>query len=635
MPASKQTKLPANYEIAEPEARGVFPMYPSAEQAKMFAVAPRAVKPGGIEKRAVWIVHGMGQQIPFETVDSLTEGLMSAAKLPTGQTAFAPKARSIRVGDQVLQRVELQVAGESGKTYELHLYEAYWAPLTEGVANLRDVTSFLLNGALRGILNSFKRFQRAIFGEVWCYEVTWHTPVYISAILLILAALAVMNVVIVAATAAQLELFSIQLPIGVEQWNMLAALGSAISAVAIALGAVLFLAEMCKSPQLSSARRLWLGFVSWTGIILTACAIMAGAALFALIAAEDRIRGWVSPPPSVDPPAIVVASAKSIWHWLLRDCGASLQGASTLLIFAVLAVIAVALFVRGWKRSNRAKRTDFANSGILVVLLGVAFLIQIAAMVSPFAPGLRDRWGIDLNPWVSSSWWVWPFLAIVGAQVRLVLIEYVGDVAIYITPNKADRFSETRDKIKNTARQSASAVYLAMNHDGSDFEYEHVAVIGHSLGSVIAYDTLNRLINDDRLSQNKLRIAGRTCLFETFGSPLNKIAFLFTIQGKDSFQIREQLAEVVQPMIMNYGYRPFPWINVRSGNDIISGEVYLYDVDGKNSTDCAAGKQVPSPAGAHLAVDVIDKDAAVALAAHVDYWKNKTVWEQLCKYVAP
>jgi len=30
------------------------------------------------EKRAVWIVHGMGQQIPFETLDGLTNGLMDA-----------------------------------------------------------------------------------------------------------------------------------------------------------------------------------------------------------------------------------------------------------------------------------------------------------------------------------------------------------------------------------------------------------------------------------------------------------------------------------------------------------------------------------------------------------------------------
>src|SRR6202050_4304205 len=215
--------IPPNYEIAEPLASGMFSPQSAPLEQPGFTKAPR-VRKDEIEKRAVWIVHGMGQQIPVESLDSFTEGVMSVASPPAGHDAFSPKARSVRVGDQVLQRVELQVAGESGKTYELHLYEAYWAPLTEGVANLRDVTSFLLNGALRGILNSFKRFQRAIFGEVWCYEVTWHTPVYISAILLILAALAVMNVVIVAVTATQLELFSIQLPIGVEQWNMLAAL---------------------------------------------------------------------------------------------------------------------------------------------------------------------------------------------------------------------------------------------------------------------------------------------------------------------------------------------------------------------------------------------------------------------------
>jgi hypothetical protein len=634
MPKPRPAIAP-NYEIAEPLASGMFsPQSPPKEQAAL-TKAPRARK-DEIEKRAVWIVHGMGQQIPFETLDSLTEGVMSVASPPAGQNAFSPKARSIRVGDQVLQRVELQVAGASGETYELHLYEAYWAPLTEGVAKLKDVTGFLLNGALRGVLNSVKKFQRAIFGKVWCYRISWHTPVYISAVLLVLAALAAMNAVILAASATQLEVFSLNLPIGTEQWRMLAALGSAISAVAISLGAVLFVAELCKSPQPSSFRRLALGFLSWAGTILTAAAIVAGGALFLLVAAEDRIRDWVSPAPPSDPPAFAVTSAKDIWHWLSRTCGPSLQRDSTLLILACFAVIAAALCARGWKRSNRSHRADFSGSVLLTVLLGAAFVVHIVAIASPFAAGLRE-WVASLVPqaWLASSWWVWPFLIFVSAQVRWFLIEYVGDVAIYITPNKVDRFAEVRDKIKDIALQSAAAVYLAMNEDGSDFAYQQVAVIGHSLGSVIAYDTLNRLINDDRLAQDKLKIAKRTCLFETFGSPLNKIAFLFTIQGTDSFQIREQLAEVVQPMIMNYSYRQFPWVNVRSRNDIISGEVYLYDVDPGFSTDCSSGQPVSAPAGAHPAVDLIDKDAAVALTAHVDYWKNQTVWRQLLGHIAP
>src|SRR5579862_8238187 len=129
-----------------------FPTLLSEQQA---APAPEAktFAPAETEKRAVWIVHGMGQQIPFATLDSLTEGILSVAALPAGATAFAPVACSIRVGDEVLQRVELKVRSKDNKKdIELHLYEAYWAPLTEGVAKLSDVVGFLVNGALRGIL---------------------------------------------------------------------------------------------------------------------------------------------------------------------------------------------------------------------------------------------------------------------------------------------------------------------------------------------------------------------------------------------------------------------------------------------------------------------------------------------------
>ena len=43
------------------------------------------------EKRAVWVVHGMGQQIPFETLDSLANGLLDV--LPNLQVK--PRLRTI------------------------------------------------------------------------------------------------------------------------------------------------------------------------------------------------------------------------------------------------------------------------------------------------------------------------------------------------------------------------------------------------------------------------------------------------------------------------------------------------------------------------------------------------------------
>jgi hypothetical protein len=152
-------------------------------------------------------------------------------------------------------------------------------------------------------------------------------------------------------------------------------------------------------------------------------------------------------------------------------------------------------------------------------------------------------------------------------------------------------------------------------------------VAGHSLGSVIAYDTLNRLMLDDWLSKNNLGIANRTNSLVTFGSPLNKTAFFFTIQGKDTLRIRERLAATVQPMIESYHkFRKFRWINVYSRNDIISGKLEFYDL-----VNMQTPKEVP-PQAVH---NVVDKDASVPLLAHVDYWKNPTVWNALMQEIAP
>jgi len=102
------------------------------------------------EKRAVWIVHGMGEQIPFETVDTLTRGVIDAVK--PGHLTRKPRLRTVNIGGQVIQRVELDIQGaqtdrhKPAEQYELHLYESYWAPKTEGVAKLTDVMSFFVAG---------------------------------------------------------------------------------------------------------------------------------------------------------------------------------------------------------------------------------------------------------------------------------------------------------------------------------------------------------------------------------------------------------------------------------------------------------------------------------------------------------
>ena len=89
----------------------------------------------------------------------------------------------------------------------MNLYESYWAPKTEGVAKLTDVVGFLWDGGSRGLLNSMKKFKRAMFGGMAKFSVPWRTPFWLCLALLVLAALTVINAVILMSAAAQSGLF--------------------------------------------------------------------------------------------------------------------------------------------------------------------------------------------------------------------------------------------------------------------------------------------------------------------------------------------------------------------------------------------------------------------------------------------
>jgi hypothetical protein len=147
-------------------------------------------------------------------------------------------------------------------------------------------------------------------------------------------------------------------------------------------------------------------------------------------------------------------------------------------------------------------------------------------------------------------------------------------------------------------------------------------MVGHSLGSVIAYDTLNRLIQEDESAPGvpptplpRLNVVARTPLFLTFGSPLDKTAFIFGIAGKKTTEAREALAASVQPMICDYQFRPRRWVNIYSSWDLVSGSLGFYDPPG--SVDSRRIENVRDPL------------ATTLLAAHLEYWTNPLLFEIL------
>jgi hypothetical protein len=563
------------------------------------------------KKHAVWIVHGMGQQIPFETVDSLTLGLQSVIPGPP----IVPRLRAVKFGDQVVQRVELDVKDPDGGPCELHLYEAYWAPVTEGVAKLTDVISFFWDGGSRGLLNAFKNFQRAMFGGVAEFTIHKRAIAEIITVLLTLFSLIVINAVVVAAGSSKTEIPILGgLKIG-DHWPQITALASAMSAIALTFGVILFLAENSKPADLSAWKKYLLAFGGWIGFAGTLLVINGSAALMLGV---TRVTWIVS---------------------YLHSFDASIvQGVSTLLILTAGLLVAVAMF---WRAILRSLGQLQRGNGFLVFLFMLSLLLHLIALPTFWIFG----WGAFAVPgflaglvhFLSSPVWVWPFLIVLSANVRTIMVEYPGDVAIYISPNKLDRFDKVRKEIKKIALDSVSGIYNAPNDDGSGFEYEKIAIVGHSLGSVIAYDTLNKLLTDDTLAGSPLDVAGRTCILETFGSPLDKIAFFFTIQGKNTFHVREQLAAVVQPLIQSYvDYRKFPWVNIYSNSDIVSGDLFLFDLPPNDRPKDPEIKQLTAQsAPINFVENIKDPNAVVPLAAHVDYWKNKLVWQKLYAAIKP
>jgi len=212
--------------------------------------------------------------------------------------------------------------------------------------------------------------------------------------------------------------------------------------------------------------------------------------------------------------------------------------------------------------------------------------------------------------------WVWIALLAVSWAIRGIMIQFPGDVAAYVSTHTLDRFQEIRTKIKDAVTKVARAIY-------SVDEYEGVVWVGHSLGSVVVYDALNAVIMDDQLpgkeddeaSKNGPGVVARTKLLLTFGSPLDKIAFIFGAQLADA-KTRDALAASFQPLILDYDkFRNIPWVNIWSPADIISGHLDFFDD--------------PRQAGNRKVENVIDEQATTPLMAHVEYWKNDLLFERM------
>jgi hypothetical protein len=307
-------------------------------------------------------------------------------------------------------------------------------------------------------------------------------------------------------------------------------------------------------------------------------------------------------------------------------------GLTFLALICVLLFLALQVGIIGYVALELAQQYRSILSQPLPTVAANGFLHAWFKWLAPLFPGhevLLHFDHLDRAWWSALGYLVLWFVSIAEAfAARYFIVEYAGDVAAYISPYKASKFDEIRHRIQQIGLDVGKAIYGFGAGIPTVPNYRKVVLVGHSLGSVLAYDTLNALINQDNVSapENRRQVGARTRALITLGSPLDKTAFVFRMQPRNEQDwIREQLAASVQPLIVSYElYRPasFEWVNIWSKMDIVSGALDYYD-------DPAV-----SPKDPRHVQNMIDPEARRPLLAHLQYWTDELLRRQLYRLVS-
>ncbi len=183
--------------------------------------------------------------------------------------------------------------------------------------------------------------------------------------------------------------------------------------------------------------------------------------------------------------------------------------------------------------------------------------------------------------------------------------DYVGDIVIYTSTDVKSKFHAVRQSILDGAVGEIRTLL-------DDPRCRRIVVAGHSLGSVIAFDALNRINHEMNVGIIRKEKGRKIAGMVTFGSPLDKIAFFFREHTPDQEYLRRQilmhyhgfkarpLTEQPNPRELSNPIVPLlehvRWLNFWDVHDTISGQLDFYRVDENILLDMGKGI-----AGAHTA----------------------------------
>jgi hypothetical protein len=586
------------------------------------------------ERVAILVVHGIGEEQPYETLDQFTRGLlnelefgkpwtieplMSQESDPTRPGHLYPRVGykiSPPSNTSVTFRSETPCLGSPGHAHdngeetiseyrEISLFEYYWSPITKNKIKYTTSLLFLIEAGLQ----PFRYFASNI-AAIYTAGKPSNNPASDPAdgpVRIILREI-----------LRQSFLF---LPIIVFLLYLLYLLWRAGSL--ITTGGVLSkaanLGPLVATALIAAIRSLY--------IYSNSRALLRSPWRDADISAK---RWWKCLL------AIGIVFHVVFWPYGLRP---TLHGVATLGSYAVQSSCDLRHVVdaHGWHSAMRVYADDYLSADHVNFTADAktnALLIRLTEFlfVSP-----------NLVPYLKIG-----ILLLLAWFIRSILINYIGDIAVYANANQLSENYAARAQIVEgcTAALSGILQQMDLGADGSSRpRFDRVLVAGHSLGSVIAYDCLNGVINLARTGQgithsHLQRIRGLV----TFGSPLNKIYYFFreldnpsatlrhrTLDLIHGFRIKPSLATNLPPIFTDVPAwasfdralrQGFTWINAYSLADPVSGRLLFYDV----------GREDPKRPGVFISDDAQQRfELGLFGFAHVGYWRSREFYRFVIK----
>jgi hypothetical protein len=179
-----------------------------------------------------------------------------------------------------------------------------------------------------------------------------------------------------------------------------------------------------------------------------------------------------------------------------------------------------------------------------------------------------------------------PLLRLVLGQYAQKFVDYLGDIAIYTSSDVKSKFYEIRQAVLDGMIRKLSALI--------ENEYDKVIIIGHSLGSLLAYDALNQINLEMNVNEQFAAHSKKQFELITLGSPLDKAAFFFREHLNKDDYVKQLVINNVNGFRQKFVENPegeeytvssnvkdylahLLWVNYWHPDDPISGNLDYYE----------------------------------------------------------